>query len=240
MILKTIKKIIYSNSFLATAKAGFDHKTGRLPNKHLSDAKSILHVGGNIGQERFLYNYLDVNVAYIKPIPHIYNALLSNLNQYSGKQKAFNLFFHEFAGIKYELNVANNHGSASSIYDFKEHAEIWPDVEFTDKISVVSTTLDAFLSSKVWPFFPDTLVIDVQGAELDVLKGSEKSLKFIKWIQVEASDFDAYEGGCQVSDIESFLTNNNFSRVEKVKVSSSNNKTKNYFELIYINNNNSI
>ena len=57
---------------------------------------------------------------------------------------------------------------------------------------------------------------------------------------MEASDFDAYEGGCQVSDIESFLTNNNFSRVEKVKVSSSNNKTKNYFELIYINNNNSI
>jgi hypothetical protein len=45
------------------------------------------------------------------------------------------------------------------------------------------------------------LVLDTQGSELLILKGAEKILRNFSYIKVEAADFNAYEGCCQIDEL---------------------------------------
>jgi hypothetical protein len=56
----------------------------------------------------------------------------------------------------------------------------------------------------------DLLKIDTQGNELNVLKGSKKLLKNIKFIKLELMLYDYYEKSYSISDIELFLKKFNF------------------------------
>ena len=56
----------------------------------------------------------------------------------------------------------------------------------------------------------DLLKIDTQGNELNVLKGSKKLLKNIKFIRLELMFYDYYEKSYVFSDIELFLKKFNF------------------------------
>jgi hypothetical protein len=51
----------------------------------------------------------------------------------------------------------------------------------------------------------DYLHIDTQGYELEVLKGAEESLKYIKTIQVEVYREELYRGCPMIDDITGFL-----------------------------------
>lgn len=51
----------------------------------------------------------------------------------------------------------------------------------------------------------DTLVMDVQGAELEILKGITHLEKRFKCIQLETSDFPLYRGAAIKSEIDQFL-----------------------------------
>ena len=51
----------------------------------------------------------------------------------------------------------------------------------------------------------DLLKIDTQGNELNVLKGSKKLFKNVKFIKLELMLYDYYEKSYFFSDIESFL-----------------------------------
>jgi len=232
MFKNIIRKLIYSSKFSSKVVSGLYYKLGRYPNKYLHNSKSVLHIGGNTGQERHLYDYLNLNVAFIEPIPHVFQVLAENLKGYR-KQRAYSAFFHNDEGLEFNLKIASNYGSSSSIYDLADHKELWPDVSYVSSCNVVSTTVDNFLDSKVWPFFPDTLILDVQGSELEVLKGAKRTLKYVKWVQVEASNFEAYAGGCLDKDIEVFLEDVGFCKKDKVMVSSDESGQKNYYELIY-------
>ena len=56
----------------------------------------------------------------------------------------------------------------------------------------------------------DLLKIDTQGNELNILKGSKKLLKNIKFIRLELMLYDYYENSYSISDIELFLKKFNF------------------------------
>lgn len=56
----------------------------------------------------------------------------------------------------------------------------------------------------------DLLKIDTQGNELNVLKGSKKLLKNVKFIKLELMLYDYYEKNYFFSDIELFLKKFNF------------------------------
>ena len=58
-------------------------------------------------------------------------------------------------------------------------------------------------------------VIDVQGAELEVLKGSVESIKFCNSITVEVSTENFYEEGSKFNDVKEFLNKFNF-KITKV------------------------
>ena len=61
------------------------------------------------------------------------------------------------------------------------------------------------------------LVLDTQGSELLILKGAEKILRSFSYIKVEAADFNAYEGCCQIDELIEYLQKFNFFEKKRSK-----------------------
>jgi hypothetical protein len=89
--------------------------------------------------------------------------------------------------------------------DLGNHAKLHPDVVYVDEQEMTTITLDEL----VFKQFPEAqfnlLVLDVQGAELLVLKGAIEMLKSIHAIYTEVSEEPLYEHGCTWHEIDSFL-----------------------------------
>ena len=133
----------------------------------LAGCKSLIHVGANEGQERYLYEFLDLEVLWVEPIPHVYSRLMRNIRGIR-KQMGVQALLSDKPDQKLMLNISNNCGLSSSIFELAKHKVIWPDVHYVDRIECVTATLDSLL-----PLLPspDALVLDTQGAELGARRG---------------------------------------------------------------------
>jgi len=69
--------------------------------------------------------------------------------------------------------------------------------------SVKVETIDSLCSA--FEFVPDLIKMDVQGYELEVLKGATECLKTVKAVITEVSFKEYYRGQCQFHDILTFL-----------------------------------
>jgi FkbM family methyltransferase len=57
---------------------------------------------------------------------------------------------------------------------------------------------------------PQLLVMDVQGAELNVLQGFGKKLSDITYVVLEAEPVSSYEGGCTMNEVLKFMKKSEF------------------------------
>lgn len=185
------------------------------PKHFLSEAKGVIHVGANLGQEKELYRHHNLNVIWIEPIPEVFTQLENNISDFP-KQSAYQNLITDENNKEYQFNVANNHGASSSILDFDQHKDIWPGVEFEKQINLTSVTLSKFVEDKTIDLSRfDTLIMDTQGSELLVLKGAESLLSQFKFIKTEAADFEAYKDCCQLHDLDQYLAINHFEQIAK-------------------------
>ena len=60
-----------------------------------------------------------------------------------------------------------------------------------------------------------TLILDTQGSELQILKGPNKLLKNFKYIKLEASNFELYKNNRVLKEIADYLKNYNLIEVKK-------------------------
>jgi FkbM family methyltransferase len=74
---------------------------------------------------------------------------------------------------------------------------------------MLSQTLDTLLFNKNIPY-PDLLKLDVQGHELEVLKGAQKSLAHAEVCLLEVSLFDFGDKPPLLKDVVCFMDNKNF------------------------------
>jgi len=182
-------------------------------NAFLRSVHGVVHIGANVGQERRLYARHDLDVLWIEPIPEVFAALHANLADFP-RQRALECLVTDRDGAEYEFHVANNRGESSSILDLKEHRDVWPSVQFTKTIKLRSTTLASLLTrERIDPANYDALVMDTQGSELLVLRGSEPVLANFRFIKTEVPDFEAYAGCARLEDIEAFLTSRGFAEL---------------------------
>jgi FkbM family methyltransferase len=77
--------------------------------------------------------------------------------------------------------------------------------------------------------------LDVQGFELEVLKGAEKTLKHTKLVMAELQNHRLYEGAPMYYDIDAFLRKNNFTLLQNVPSLREGHKQLEW-DAIYINN----
>lgn len=113
-----------------------------------------------------------------------------------GGRRTFYRTNHPFTGSLYKPN-------ASIADNFNNLGEVMKIVETVEVDTVAIDDLD-----DVGPF--DGVKLDVQGAELDVLKGAEKKLATATLIQCEVEFVELYEGQPLYGDIAAFLQDHGF------------------------------
>lgn len=174
----------------------------------------IIHIGANWGQELDLYNHLKIkDLLLFEPIPEIYTILVQRIENY---KKYFNIKSYNIAlgnGNKcVEMFISDNDGQSSSVLSPNVHLTIHPEVHFfQQKIIVPMMKLDDIYFNRE-KF--NTIVIDVQGFELEVFKGSIETLSNIEYIYTEVNKDFVYSENGLVDEIDEFLRKFGFKRVE--------------------------
>jgi FkbM family methyltransferase len=165
--------------------------------------RGLIHVGANTGQEFYEYKAAGLEqVVYIEPLPSAFKELERRIFG-EVHHHAIRALCADQDGVNVTLHVASNHGMSSSILEFGFHAIEHPDVTYTSNISMPMTTLDKviFENPLLRPEALDCLVIDVQGAELQVIKGAHRVLENCRFVFLEVNDGGLYAGDCSVQDI---------------------------------------
>ncbi len=187
------------------------------PDRFLFHSSGVVHVGANVGGERHAYDWHDLYVAWFEPIPEVFARLNSNVSDFS-KQIAINQLIADQDDKEFQFNVSNNKGASSSILNFKMHQDLWPDIAYTESLTLNSKTLASLIESgEIDMHKYDALVLDTQGSELLVLQGLKDYVRNFKYIKVEVADFEAYEGCCDTKDIEAFMHENAYKEFSRDK-----------------------
>ena len=177
----------------------------------LNDVKGVLHIGANKGQASGTYNQYNLNVVWAEAIPHIYEVLKSRIAPFK-KQIAFNACVTDKDDQEVTFHIINRSGLSSSIFELKDHKKMWPGVNESGTIKLKTTTVKTLVEKNNIDLSNyDAMVLDTQGSELLVLKGSP--LDNIRYIMLEVANFEAYKGCCVLKDIEAFMKENNFAEI---------------------------
>jgi FkbM family methyltransferase len=135
----------------------------------------------------------------------------------------FNLGLSDAMG-EMDFYVSKN-GVSSSLLPIKDFSEI----EFEKKITVSVTTLDDILAHHTEILL---LKLDVQGAELNILKKGIETLKKTKLVLTEVSIAEMYHNACLYYDLDKQLRENGF-KIHTLITNYNNEGTK-YFDTLYI------
>lgn len=180
----------------------------------LANARGVVHIGANDGEEREIYARYGLPVIWIEPLPVVFEALRVNLIGFPS-QRAYRYLITDEDGKEYTFGVANNDGQSSSIFPFGDHWKLWPQVSYTHNITLRGTTFKTFVEREEIDLGGyDTLILDVQAAELMVLRGAGDLLSAFRYIRCEAADFEIYKGGCTLKELDYYLAERDFARIQ--------------------------
>lgn len=184
------------------------------------DEKRLLFIGSSclsLNSKDPITNYVKKYKTgiFIEAIPSMYEKLKNSLEyankKYGCNYKALNKLVTSKENVKYNFNIFNNNGKSSSIYVSNDEFWKWPHVNKVDSIELTSTTIEKILKDEAWENVNYDVILDVQGAELEVLKGfGDKNLKNIRTIKTEISTKEFYKDGVLFKELNKFFINNDF------------------------------
>jgi len=109
----------------------------------------------------------------------------------------------------YSMYISDNEKQSSSILKPKVHLTHHPHVKFPSKETVEVHLLDEYDCHDY-----NFINMDVQGYELEVLKGGLETLKQVDYVYCEVNRDEVYENNAYVEEIDKFLSDYNMTRVE--------------------------
>jgi FkbM family methyltransferase len=171
----------------------------------------IIHVGAHYGTEFREYLDNEVNIIHaFEPVKETLKVLKENVKKLKAKIKIYPFALGSKKIEKKAIFLSeNNELESSSFLKPKLHLIQHPNITFKKKEIVKVNTLDN-LNIKDSNY----ISIDVQGFELEVLKGSKKTLKNVDYINCEVNTGETYSNNPLIVDIDKYLKKYNFKRVE--------------------------
>lgn len=178
----------------------------------------ILHIGANVGEEFPVYMELGIeNQLWYEPNPDMFRLLIGTIRSNMKAWAVNKAVGNESKEIV--LHISNNSGQSSSILELGTHTSAHPEVHYIGDINVDMVRIDEdfdridkLKTFQTWNL--DFLNIDVQGYELNVLKGMDKVLNQFKWCYLEVNKEPLYIGCALVGEIDEYLAGFGFERVE--------------------------
>jgi len=106
------------------------------------------------------------------------------------------------------MNISQSDDSSSLLEIGADQRRVYPGTEKVDTLEVEVTTLDEALDLP--PARPCLLKIDVQGLELDVLRGATKTLAQVDEALIECSFIELYEGQAMADQVIGLMLESGF------------------------------
>jgi len=171
----------------------------------------VLHVGAHKAQE--FRDYHQNSFGKVLWVEAQENLIPELVNKVCGAGDAvFKAVVWSESGVQLDFNVANN-SQSSSLFDFADHKDFHPEVSFLSRHSVMTIRLDELIPrSETFDF----VNLDIQGAELEALRGLGKRLEAVRWVYCEVNWSPLYEGIPLVGEIDEFMEAQGFTRVVTV------------------------
>lgn len=180
-----------------------------LRKKYKMDVKGIIHIGGHYGEEiaEYVRNGIQ-EIVIFEPLSDSFDILCENIQDLNA-----NIIAHQVALGPEEttatMYVSDNQKQSSSLLKPKVHITHHPHVKFPETEEVEVKVLDDFDYTKY-----NFINMDVQGYELEVLKGATETLKHVDYVYCEVNRDEVYEGNAYVEELDEFLSAYNMERVE--------------------------
>lgn len=169
----------------------------------------ILQVGAHHGAEYNILKNICPNILMFEPQKRVFEILKQNV----GNEEQVileNLAVGSTVGTM-TMNVEyENGGQSSSLLKPAMHMIQYPGIKFTDTEEVNVITLNEYFKDKKYSY--NLMTLDVQGYELEVLKGASDILHKVDYILCEVNRSELYHGCPMVEEIDYLLSQFNLKR----------------------------
>lgn len=200
-----------------------------------ADNSIIVDVGGADGttSEIFAKNFAENKIYVFEPIRENFNQIEKKQNKYS------NLVLFNKALGNCELNTKINIASrvtSSSIFNLNpdQNSSIFSsDLNFCRSEEIIITKLDNVIAKDI---VIGIMKLDVQGYEMEALKGANSSIERTMIIVIEMNNHNHYPGAPKYYEIDEYLRNRNFSIFDVFPSTKDLGRLKEW-DSIYLNNN---
>lgn len=176
----------------------------------LPPVTGVLQIGANAGQELgyFVSNGITLG-AFIEPLDGPFGVLQQRCAEVPGFLPVHALCASR-DGDLVEFHVATNNGESSSLFSPRNHLTDYPHVQFPTRTMMHAFTLDRIFAV-IGVQRPEIaqavnlLYMDVQGAELEVLKAASSVLRQVDYIHTEVGLGGGYQDDVELDDLIQFL-----------------------------------
>lgn len=182
---------------------------------------SCLHLGSNSAQEAETYKKLGINkVIWVEAIPSMVEAALQHLADVGCHENNSVVLacVGEEEGKEVEFKISNNESQSSSYLDLGHHSIIHPSVVYIDSFKTKIQRVDNLFPPDYFKEGKWLLNADLQGSELQAFKGMGEMLHDFDYVYSEINFKECYLGGALVEEIDAYLLQFGFNRVETGKV----------------------
>jgi len=188
------------------------HQSIRLSRKLMNKDFIILDIGGGIGASVKLFcdNFPDKKIIVFEPVEESYKAIKNRFPDHSNLELVRAAAGNE--NTEKEINIAARITSSSLLpLEADPKSDVFNEENLghkrVEKIRIIR--LDDFLAENNDEY--GIMKIDVQGFEIEVLKGAGKTLRRTDIIVLEVNNHDGYKGSAKYYEIDKYLREHNFS-----------------------------
>ncbi len=192
----------------------------QLIERHRMRVDGIVHCGAHVGQEAEAYEACGIeHVLWIEANPEMMAMLNERVYPFGHTTVCACIGARD--GVEVTFNFADsadrsNYGQSSSVLPLGTHRKVYPDIRYIGAQTMTTQTL-ASLVEPNWPWDvrPNFMNMDLQGYELECLKGAEPILPWFDWIYTEFNEDALYEGCALMPELTRWLGERGFRIAEK-------------------------
>lgn len=197
--LAQIKELAYSEHY--------KDYTFRLQERILEQSTGVIHIGAHIGQEREIYFKFGVKVIWVEADPEIHKQLVDNIKTYVNQEAICALIGQDQLESR-KFYISSNSGKSSSVFELGADV-IHPNLSMVNTRTLPTETIFSLFSKRDLSDY-NYWVFDIQGAELEALKGAQDLINICFIIKIEVSNREEYKGGANFEQVKNFLATKGF------------------------------